>query len=204
MPVLAGVAQHVAPVELVQVERAGAARQPHCTALEQLLELLHDAEHPDPLVLVDVVEIADGDDALGVDVLVVGGHALGHLHGTEPGCRVRADAGQLRQAAVGRPGRAGISGGRRVDQRVDLPVQLLSQGRVRDQAAGQPLGDLLAQRLDAIEPVLVILLREHGSPPLLMRLAAVAEPRELSGPPGGWITGWSGSGQGVRSGRPAA
>ena len=70
------VPQHLAAVELVQRVGARARRQPHRAGPEQFLQLAHDAEDADPLVLVDVVEIADGDDPLGRDGLVVGLDAL--------------------------------------------------------------------------------------------------------------------------------
>ena len=97
-----GVAQHVAAVELVEPEGALAAREPDRAALEQLLELLHDAEDADPLVLVDVVEVADRDDALGGDGLVVRLDALRDLGVAELLGGVRADADQLGEAVVRR------------------------------------------------------------------------------------------------------
>ena len=144
---LLGVAQHVAAVELVEPVGALAAGQPDRAGLEQLLELLHDAEDADPLVLVDVVEVADGDDPLGVDVLVVRRDALRDLRRRRTPGR---PPGRRRPARRGR-GRAGA--GRRRRRRAAAstrssiwPVELLGQRRVGDQAAGEPVGDLLAQR----------------------------------------------------------
>src|SRR3712207_8093364 len=48
-----------------------ARRERHGSGLEQLLELAHRAEDPEPLVLVDVVQVAHREDALADDGLVV-------------------------------------------------------------------------------------------------------------------------------------
>ena len=146
-PVVPGVAQHVPAVELVELVGAVAAGQPDRAALEQLLELLDDAEHADPLVLVDVVEVTDGDDPLGVDVLVVLRDALRDLDVAELLRGLGADADQLGEAAVGRPRSGCVRVARGLHEVLELAVELLGERRVRHQAAGEAFGDLGSQRL---------------------------------------------------------
>src|SRR5262249_6558269 len=67
-----GVAKHFAAIELIQRKCAGAGRQPNGTSAEELLQLLHHAEDTDLLVLIQVVEVAHCDDALGRERLIVG------------------------------------------------------------------------------------------------------------------------------------
>src|SRR5438128_9292730 len=70
-PVTLRVAQDLAPVELVEGKGALTARQPHRAGTKQLLQLLNDAEDADLFVLIDVIDIADRDDPLRGDRLVI-------------------------------------------------------------------------------------------------------------------------------------
>src|SRR5205823_972835 len=102
VPVLARVAENLTAVELVEPEGALARGEPHRAGAEQLLELLHHAEHAYALVLVDVVEVADRDDPLGRDLVVVGPHALGHTRLAEVPGGLRPHAREAREPEVGR------------------------------------------------------------------------------------------------------
>src|SRR5215467_6132054 len=66
-PVVLGVSQHVTAIELVEPVGVVAAGKADRACLEQLLQLLNDAEDAYLLVLVDVIKIADRDNAFGVD-----------------------------------------------------------------------------------------------------------------------------------------
>src|SRR5436190_14065522 len=64
------VAQHIAAIELVEMESARAARQPHRAGMEKLFQLPDDAENSDLFVLINVIEIADRDDPLRSNLIV--------------------------------------------------------------------------------------------------------------------------------------
>src|SRR5438445_5223260 len=71
-PVALRVAQHIAPVKLVQGKSARSSGEPHRARLEQLLQLLHHAKDADLLMLPEVIHVSDRHDPLGGDGLVVG------------------------------------------------------------------------------------------------------------------------------------
>ena len=101
-------------------------------------------------MLVDVVQVADGDDPLGGDLLVVGLDALRDARLAEFVGRVGPDADQLapglcRAAALfpcpALPPRARV---------IDLLLQCIGERRIADQVPPEPVRHRLAQRGDAV------------------------------------------------------
>ncbi|WP_139279904.1 hypothetical protein [Rhodococcoides yunnanense] len=162
MAVVSGVAQYVAAVELVQPVRALLTGQANSSSFEQFLQFLHYSEDTDLFVLVDVVEVADGSDSLGVDGIVVGFDAMVHLNVAEVLRSLRTDSSQLRQAFVGKLRLLEIVRRCRVDQFVDLSVDLLCQSRIGCQTPCQLCRNGLSEPGNSIHTVLVVAFTQHG------------------------------------------
>src|SRR5205823_3846815 len=92
-----GVSQHLATVELVKRVGTRPPGEPNGTVTEQLLQLADHAKHTDSLVLIQVVDVANRNDPLGGNRLIVRLHARRHAGLTERGSRLRSNAGQFRQ-----------------------------------------------------------------------------------------------------------
>src|SRR5262249_38645629 len=99
-PIAPGVAENLAAIELVEGVGPPPRPEAHRTALEKLLEFSHDAEDADALVLIDVVEIAHGDDPFGRDGLVIDLDPWRDAGLSELGGRLGTYADELRQAFV--------------------------------------------------------------------------------------------------------
>jgi hypothetical protein len=170
-PVPLGVAQHLAPVELVQRVGARPAGQVDRARPEQLLQLAHSPEHTDPLVLVDVIQVAHGDEPLGRHRLVVGRDRLRDPGLPQRGGRFRPDTDQLGEALVRRWRHRHVGVGGLLQQVIDLLDQNVSQLRVRHELGRQAVRDRLLQCRDPVEEGLVILLRRHRGSPQSGKLA---------------------------------
>jgi hypothetical protein len=72
------VAQDLTTIKLIQGVRTGTAGESHRVGAEQLLQLLDDPEDANLLVLIDVKDIINGDDALQGNGLVVRFDARGN------------------------------------------------------------------------------------------------------------------------------
>ncbi len=122
-------AQHLAPVILVESQRAFPRRQAHGAGLEQLLKFQHSPESADQFVLHDVVQVTHGHEPLGGDRLLKGLDAVGDPRDVERRRRLLPDARQLGQAQVGRRRLPG----RRIQLRFELAAKPARQdgGKVR-------------------------------------------------------------------------
>ena len=158
-PVAYGVAQHFAAVELVEAECATASGEPDGARFEQLLQLLNHTKNADLLVLIEIVEIAHGDDALRRNGLIVSFDAWRDARLAELlGC-IAADSGERGQAAIRRRLRGGIGVDCALQQIVDLLGERVGELRVRDQIGAEAPRDGFAEGCDSIVEALIFFLR---------------------------------------------
>src|SRR5262249_46307633 len=141
-------------------------REAHRTALEKLLEFSHDAEDADALVLIDVVEIAHGDDPFGRDGLVIDLDPWRDAGLSELGGRLGTYADELRQAFVWGGGRFRVLRGDRREHVIDLLGQRVGELGIGDQVRREPVRDRLSEGRDTIKEALIFSLGRHGAIPL--------------------------------------
>ena len=134
--------------------------------------MLHHAEDADLLVLVDVVQVADGDDVLRGDLVVIGLDALWDARLPELRGRVRADARQLGEPEVrGRRLRA-VVGCPLVELGVDVADERVGDRGVADRRRPQPLRKAAQEGRELVKPLLVFPFGGHRG---LLAVASVSE-----------------------------
>ena len=102
-------------------------------------------------MLPEIVHVADRNDALGRDRVVIGCDPRRNARLAETGRRVWADAGKRREAGVGRRRRPAVTGDDGLKEIVDLLGARVGQLRIAMEVGGEIVGDLRAKRGDPIE-----------------------------------------------------
>ena len=129
-------------------------------------------------MLVDVIQVADGQHPLGDDGFVIFDDARRHARLAEVGGGLGADTGELRQALVWRRRRGRVGVYHRLKQVVNLLGQRVGELRVLDEVGRHPAGDGLPQRGDSVVQALVVAFGRHET---LSVLAGSVAPASLFG-----------------------
>jgi hypothetical protein len=158
-----GVTQDLTPVELVEGIGPGTGREADPAGDEELLQGEDGPEQPQTLVLVDVVEVADSEDALGRNLVIVLLDPPWLIGAPGATSRFVAKPDELGQSTIGRRRHAGVGFLGTLLQGVEEASETLGRLRPLAEHRAEIADELLTEDSVLLDPSLDLVVRGHRS-----------------------------------------